>query len=339
VTAPDRSDAVPLDEVAALTQRLAVLLSAGVSPVSAWHYLVPVPGPRPGPVADDAGRRWARAVRGAESEPPAQGIIRAAAEAGARGASIADAVAAIARGCGGQTGAAWRGLAAAWHVATTSGAPLAACLRELAAAYRQLGQLHRDLEVALAGPRATARLVMALPVGGLLVGALMGFNTLHMLFLTVPGWICLTVAGGLMLMAHRWSRRLVRRAGEADAAPGLVLDLAAIAMAGGGSLDRARAIVNETTERFGIRAGEGVESAALENVFSLAERAGVPAAELLRSEARQLRRDARSSGQRRAEALAVTLMLPLGVCVLPAFMLVGVVPLVLSILSTTLRSY
>ncbi|MCU1444199.1 MAG: hypothetical protein JWQ59_2349, partial [Cryobacterium sp.] len=30
-----------LEEVAAVTQRLAVLLSAGVSPVSAWGYLLP----------------------------------------------------------------------------------------------------------------------------------------------------------------------------------------------------------------------------------------------------------------------------------------------------------
>jgi len=334
VTPRDTGDAVPLDEVAALTQRLAVLLSAGVSPVSAWGYLLP----EPVSPLQHSGDPTSAPAHEAARNPPAQRIIRAAAQAGVTGESIADAVAAHARELGGQAGAAWLGLAAAWEVATTAGAPLAGCLRELAATFRQLGQLHRDLQVALAGPRATARLVMALPLGGLLVGALLGFNAVHMLFLTVPGWLCLASSGALMVLAHRWSRRLVRVAGAADASPGLVLDLMAIAMAGGGSLSRARVIVQQATERFGIHSTAGSGGDALEAVLRLAERAGVPTAELLRSEARQLRREARNMGQRRAEALAVTLMLPLGVCVLPAFMLVGVVPLVLSILSSTLRS-
>ncbi|TFC41070.1 hypothetical protein E3O57_17540, partial [Cryobacterium sp. TMN-39-2] len=34
----------PIEEVARIAERLAVLLSAGVSPVSAWDYLLP-PGP------------------------------------------------------------------------------------------------------------------------------------------------------------------------------------------------------------------------------------------------------------------------------------------------------
>lgn len=320
---PRRAPAAPLDEVAAVTQRLAVLLSAGVSPVSAWGYLRA--GPSQGPPQG-------------QPEPCVARIIAAAAGAGGRGDGIADAVAAEARGLGGQSGAAWLGLAAAWQVATVSGAPLAACLRELAASFREIGQLHRDLQVALAGPAATARLVMALPVGGLLVGALMGFDALHMLFFTVPGWLCLLTGAALMVLAHFWNRRLVRAAGQADATPGLLLDLTATAMAGGGSVTRARSVVRAATERFGI-AGDGPAQDPVDRVLRLSERAGVPAAELLRGEAQQLRRDARTAGQRRAESLGVTLMLPLGVCVLPAFMLVGVVPLVMSILSSTLGSF
>ena len=68
-------------------------------------------------------------------------------------------------------------------------------------------------------------------------------------------------------------------------------------------------------------------------------RAGVPAAELLRSEADQQRRDARTEGQRRAVNLGIALLIPLGVCVLPAFMLLGVVPLLVTVLSTTLSEF
>ena len=349
-------DEPPIEAVAAVTQRLAVLLSAGVSPVSAWGYLLPTEptsgvsprgaAPAAGPVAALAGvptdADVSAAVPAAASSASTARIIRAAALAGARGDGVADAVAAEARALGGQLGDAWLGLAAAWDVATRAGAPLAACLRDLAASFRELGQLHRDLAVALAGPRSTARMVMALPLIGIVFGAMMGFNALAA-FLTVPGAVCLAAGACLMVAANRWNGRLLRSARARDPTPGLELDLTAIGMAGGGSMERARALARSAAERFGLdRAGpnEGAASSdRIDRVLELSARAGVPAAELLRSEADQARRDARSDGQRRAAALAVTLMLPLGVCVLPAFMLVGVVPLILTVLSSTLATF
>jgi tight adherence protein B len=279
-------------------------------------------------------------------------VVRAAALAGPGGDSIADAVATEARSLGGQSGEAWLALAAAWSVATAAGAPLAGCLRELAASFRELGQLQRDVQVALAGPVATARMVMGLPVIGIVFGALMGFDTLHTLFATLPGLLCLVTGSALMFAGSRWNARLVHSARTTDAAPGLQLDLTAIAMAGGGSVDRARSLVRVATERYGLN-GEGADGPrrrgfrshgtrsdnAIDAVLDLSTRAGVPAAELLRSEADQGRRDARSEGQRTAATLAVTLMLPLGVCVLPAFMLVGVVPLLLAVITSTLSTF
>jgi len=214
---------------------------------------------------------------------------------------------------------------------------LAGCLRELAASLRELAQVQRDLEVALAAPKATARLVMVLPIIGIVFGSLMGFDALHTLFATVPGLVCLGGGAILMLTAGRWNRALVRRAAPSEMTPGLRHELMAIAMSGGGSVDRSRAVVQAAAQRYAI--AEGSDMVSLDRVLSLSMRAGVPAAELLRSEALQLRRDARSAGQRRAATLSVTLMLPLGLCVLPAFMLVGVVPLLISVLSSTLGGF
>jgi tight adherence protein B len=45
---------------------------------------------------------------------------------------------------------------------------------------------------------------------------------------------------------------------------------------------------------------------------------------------------ARTAARRTAERLGVRLMLPLGACVLPAFLLIGVVPILLGIVSSTL---
>jgi tight adherence protein B len=301
--------APPIEAVAAVAQRLAVLLAAGVAPSAAWHYL---------------------------GEQPSKGgqvtIIAAAGRAADDGDGVATAIARSAKKEDARLRSAWSSMAAAWFVATEAGAPLANCLRDLAAAFRSIGQTERDLQIALAGPAATARMVMALPVVGVLFGLALGFNTIMVLLTTAPGLVCLGAGAALMLLGGVWNRRMIRRATPTDVAPGLVTDLMAIAMSGGGSLVRAQALVGEACSRFGI-AGTGAD--AVDEVIDLSRRAGVPAVELLRSEAEQARREARSAGERGAASLAVRLMLPLGICVLPAFMLVGVAPLLLSIISST----
>lgn len=285
-----------LTEVATVTQRLAVLLAAGVAPPSAWEHVA---------VDSEAARRVAEGAYIEEQGAP--GLQRDA----------------------------WRGLAAAWSVATESGSPLAPALRGYAASLRELGETQRDARVALAGPVATARLVMALPAVGILFGLALGFNTLATLFGTPVGWGCLTVGGGLMLLASRWNARLVRAARPTSATPGLACELMAIAMSGGTSLDRAREIVDGALARFGVAAERGQ----VDSVLELSRRAGVPAAELLHSEAHELRASARARAQERAASLSVRLMLPLGLCVLPAFLAVGVLPLLVTVVSSTVSSF
>jgi tight adherence protein B len=292
------------DEVAGTVERLATLLEAGVAPDTVWLYLAefsthPVIGSVAGAVA--AGER------------PVDAFTRSTAIRARRAE-------------------AWRSLAAAWAIADACGAPLAPSLRELGGALRDRAQTERAIEVGLAGPVATSRLVGWLPLVGLALGTLMGVDALGTLFGSLAGGAVL--AGGLVLMAggHVWTKAMVARAAPPPGAPGLRLDLVAVALTGGVSAGRSMSLVEGALARFGVRtaADEG-----LAGILALAERAGAPAADLLRSAARQLRRDARTSGQRSATALAVRLMLPLGICVLPAFMLLGVAPVVLSIVSST----
>jgi tight adherence protein B len=293
-----------LAAVASTVQRLAVLLNAGVSPPAAWGYL------REGSLA---------------------GHVAAAIDGGM---SVADAVAGAAstHAPPGERDA-WLGLAAAWAVATDAGAPLASTLRDFAESLRGLSQAQREIAVALAAPKATARLVLVLPAVGVLFGVLLGFNTLGTLFTTLPGWVCLLGGSGLMLLAWRWNRGLVARAQPRDVTPGLAFDLLAIALAGGGSLPHARAHVRRALDRYGF--DEITDDPAIESTLGLSARAGVPAAELLRSEARERRRDALASAQSGAQSLSVRLMIPLGVCVLPAFMVLSVVPLLMAVLAQT----
>jgi tight adherence protein B len=336
--------------VAALAQRLAVLLAAGVAPHTAWTYLDEAGG-------DAAGRTGARGRNdpGRVAELNAR-ALRAASRTAARGGNIAEALrGAVVTGEARasppgstpalppgslperQAAAGWLALAAAWAVAGEAGAPLAATLRALAGTFRDQAQLERDLAVALAGPRATARMVGAMPVIGVLFGALLGFDTVSTLLGTMPGLLCLALGCALMLAGAGWSRALVRRAvGTPD--DGLMLELLSIAMSGGMSAERARALADGAARRFLIGPNEA-GARAIDGVIALSRKAGVPAVELLRSEAQQARLRARSAGEERAARLAVTLMIPLGLCVLPAFMLVGVLPLLISVLSSTLGGF
>lgn len=319
------------EPVASVVQRLAVLLAAGVAPASAWGYLAEAAGPLAARLrgivsAIDAGGSVADAIAstlGALDAPSGAGGSSGASRARRRGAAPAQAPEA----------AAWRGLAAAWFVATDAGAPLASSLRDFASSLRDLAQTRRELRTALAAPVATARMVMGLPVVGVLFGIVLGLDTLATLFATGPGLVCLGLGLALMLGARAWNRRLVASARPARLTPGLTMDLMAVAVSGGASIPRAVALVAEAGERCGI-SDDGTD-AVIGEVLALSSRAGVPAAALLRSEAEEARRDARSAGERKAATLAVTLMLPLGLCILPAFMLLGVAPLLIAMVSST----
>lgn len=223
-------------------------------------------------------------------------------------------------------GGPWAQVAAAWHVATTVGAPLADSLRAVAEALRDAHEAADDVRIALAEPAGTARLMLWLPPLGALLGIALGFDTAGVLFGSVGGAACLFAGLGLILAARRWTAALVRRAQPPAAVPGLHAELVAIALSGGVSIDRARALVAET----GIAVADGTDA-----VLELSRTAGVPAVELLRAAAAHDRQAARTDGRLRAAALGSRLLLPLGVCTLPAFLLLGVAPMLISVLAST----
>ncbi|MGW4927987.1 type II secretion system F family protein [Agromyces sp. NPDC004153] len=311
-----RDPAAELDAVAAIAERLAVLLSAGVPASVAWSHVDVGP--------TDAG------VAGDDDDVA---VLRAAAAAAAGGASVPAAIASARAGAS-RTSTRWAILGAAWEVAVESGAPLASGLRELAGALRDEAQLRREVGTALAGPVSSARLVLALPLIAVVFGAAFGFDTVGVLFGNPLGVAC--VGGGVLLLwaGRRWSRSLVARATSSEAERGLELELVAMALSGGAAVERARAIVREALASVGGTAASVADD--IDGVIAVAARAGAPVADLLRAEAARRRRSARADGAARAAALGVRLMLPLGVCVLPAFVLLGVVPLIVSVVTGTL---
>ncbi|MEO5779063.1 MULTISPECIES: type II secretion system F family protein [Arthrobacter] len=71
---------------------------------------------------------------------------------------------------------------------------------------------------------------------------------------------------------------------------------------------------------------------ALRDALSFAARTGAPSSALLYAQAARLRREQFRAAEKRAAALGVKLVIPLGLCSLPAFVCLGVVPVLLAML-------
>ena len=289
------------DDEAELVERLAVLLAAGVAPTAAWRVLAA------------SGSSLAHAVSGDRE---------------ATGSSIGERLATVAT----RSDAGMRCLAAVWAVAVEAGAPLATVLGHLADSLRDLAEGARERQTALAGPRATSRIILALPPLGIVLGMLIGLDSLTVLTGTPLGWACLVVGVVLVALARRWTSRMLRRAALGREAPGVALELVAIGLSSGMPPERACALAARALVTCGLED----ETAAATAHLDFAVGAGVPAGPLLQAAARAERRRARSDAVRRAEEMATWLVLPLGLCVLPAFVVLGVIPAAVAIVSSTI---
>ncbi|MET9380924.1 type II secretion system F family protein [Streptomyces sp. NPDC002928] len=208
------------------------VLGASVLPVVAGAAGVPVL--RRVRLAGRARREWERrgdaviALCGAlagevrAGRQPGEALLRAARDSGGFGDAQA-AVLAAARFGGdvpGVLAAAARqpgaegllGLAACWRVAVDRGAGLAAGLDRLEGALRADRDQRADLRAQLAGARSTAVMLAGLPALGLLLGAALGADPLHVLLHTGAGLGCLLIGGLLEGAGMWWALRIVRGA-------------------------------------------------------------------------------------------------------------------------------
>ncbi|WP_285617033.1 hypothetical protein [Kineosporia sp. NBRC 101677] len=101
-------------------------------------------------------------------------------------------------------------LAATAEVVRRSGAPAASIFDGIGAGLLAQIAESDEQEVALAGPRTTARVLAALPLIGLLLGAVLGVNPLEVLLGTGIGVVCLLAGSAFWWAGHWWTARLVR---------------------------------------------------------------------------------------------------------------------------------
>ncbi|MFH5878634.1 type II secretion system F family protein [Arthrobacter sp. NA-172] len=213
-------DALPLT---VLVQQLAALLRGGRSPSRLWEELWMVHGDaghgvRPG--GSGVGRARSNASGVPKLPSGSVRVLAAARAASIIGTSVAAAIrTSVAKDLGGGNSLEqriWGELAACLDVAEASGCPLADVLTRFASQLEAEDDAGDARQTALAGPKATVRLLTWLPLFGLGLGVVLGVDPLRILLGNGIG-IAALVAGVLLTVAGRiWSSRLVHAAAGVD---------------------------------------------------------------------------------------------------------------------------
>jgi tight adherence protein B len=185
-------------DVARLAATIAAVVQAGLPPDHAWGAVARTGGPCAGVCA--------AVTRAVEAGVPADRALTDLADAPSPGVRRA--------------APALRWLAVTLDVCRRTGAPVAAALDGLAAALEAEEAAAADRAAALAGPRATAVVLAALPLGGVALGLLVGADPLGTLVGTGPGRGCLALGVGAWVAGMWWTTRLVHRAARAGEAAG-----------------------------------------------------------------------------------------------------------------------
>lgn len=250
-------------------------------------------------------------------------------------------------------------LSTALTVCERTGAPTTVMLQHLAEALRDLHDAAQARRSAFAGPRSTARILLVLPLAGLGLGMLLGGDPLRLLLTSGAGNLLGLAGLALTGCGWWWMRRLIHRADPPRhhrVDPSVQLELIAGALESGLPLARAVAAVGRalpageeatalqhvaTALEAGVPASLAgrvlpAELGALERSVVLAEGTGADLSRVLRSAARDARRGRARAAEVLAAQLAVRLVLPTGLALLPAFVALGIIPTVMSLLGGTL---
>jgi len=103
-------------------------------------------------------------------------------------------------------------VAACWEVAEHSGSGLADGLSCVAESLQHEREVAAEIDGQLAGPRATVRLLITLPVLALIVGESLGAQPVAVLLTTPYGWLCLGAGSILAGAGWQWVNRQVQTA-------------------------------------------------------------------------------------------------------------------------------
>ena len=220
------------------------------------------------------------------------------------------------------------------EIARETGAPRTRILRVVADALDANIELEREAAIAATSARHSAFVLTALPAFTLIVTELFGMHALGFLLGGPIGWLCLAVGIGASFGGWMWMDRLRRRIAAPSPATGILGDVVAEIL----SVTGIRADVENSLRASGERWGVGSEWTSIVDIRATARETGIPVSGLIRAESHERRRLTRFTVREAIERLPGQMLIPLGVCLFPAFVVLTVVPAVAGMAQGFFRS-
>lgn len=219
------------------------------------------------------------------------------------------------------------------------GAAPAQTMHVVANAMTEAAETVRLAQAYNAGPRSAKRIMMALPLFSLLGAMVLGQDVVGVLGGSMLGWFLMVSAAVLMWIAHVWSNKMIDHALSFSWFQGMRAECCAMYVGAGLPLNIALSKTDEFAQPFERALPDNIDHRDdVGGLVDLSRREGIPVAGLMRAHAQQQRSLAQQQLRYRVERLGVQLVIPLGVCILPAFIAVGIIPIVISMLSSTTLS-
>lgn len=254
-----------------------------------------------------------------------------------------------------------RQIAAACALSERLGCKISSYLQAAAEAYQREHKMRNLKQEAFAMPKATIRLLSALPVVTVALGELMGSRPLGFLFGSAQGLLCLLIGLIWYGFGLLWTRHMLNEfetSADTSSMMPLTLHMLHAALLQGSSIPSALVAVGNSTHgnvaqalrvagtaliggttwreawiiatRAESRATSSHPATLIANCLENAWLHGSSPTQQLTLAAQRFDQDERSAIEQAASRLSVRLLGPTGLCFLPAFILIGVVPAVAS---------
>ena len=221
-----------------------------------------------------------------------------------------------------------------WLVATDSGGGLAKGLDRLASVFGQQNRQLAELKIAFASPKATANLILVLPLVAVLFSELLGLSALAASVGTSLGAVSVGVGLILLIVARVSSLRMLEAAKPRELDPGAFLDAISIALSAGLNPKSAAAMARSRFSQTLLEEVSSEQWLIFWEAVKASEQSGIALTGLLAARADSLRYRMWNNHRAVISKLQIKLMIPLGLAALPAFVLLAVVPVGIGLFSS-----
>lgn len=213
-----------------------------------------------------------------------------------------------------------------WAVAKESGGNLALSLDRLAEVFEAQHKQNSELNLAFASPKATANLILLLPLAAVIFAELLGLSAISSSFETSLGSLAFGLGLLLLILARIISLRMLEKAKPREADPGAFLDAVVIGLSAGLSPRSAAALAQRKSLGKSKVDVSAEQLSVLWDAVAVSEQSGIALTGILSARADALRHRLWNKRRTDLARLSISLLLPLGLAALPAFVFLAVIP-------------